>query len=385
MRMKNHVCIVRRSYYPADLHVKRNADSLVSEGYSVDLICLRNKNALRFENIDGVRVHRVPLRARRQSVVSYIGEYLGFWALAFLKVTALHLKNFFDVVEADSMPDFLIFAGLVPRLTGAKLVLYLMESMPELWAQKQNLHPGHPVIKFIRWQEKVSCRFARAVITCHELARQEIVRMGIPPEKITAILNVPDEKRFHPIEAQTAKNGIFRIVQHGTIAENYGIQVVLKALKSLGREFDVRFDVIGAGEYRPALEKMVMGFGLQDRVSFHGYVPLGHLLGLLRRSTAGVVPMLYEYQSPGKLFEYVALGIPVIASDRKTFKQHFNEGEVFYFRTGDSESLASVLRRVYNGTNELKTRKDRASRRYEDYRWGIEKNKYLGIYSSLNS
>jgi glycosyltransferase involved in cell wall biosynthesis len=385
MKDKKRVCIIRRSYYPADLHVKRNADCLVSNGYSVDLICLRNKNAPRFENMEGVCVHRVPLRARRKGAISYLYEYLAFFFLAFLKVTVLHLKNSFDVVEADSMPDFLIFAGLVPRLSGSRMVLYLMESMPELWAQKRNLPLNHPVIKFIRWQENISCRFAHAVICCHELARQEILKTGIPAEKITAVLNVPDGKNFFATDPPAANDEVFRIVQHGTITKNYGIQVVLKALKRLGREFDVRFDVIGAGEYRPVLEKMVVDFGLQGRVFFHGYVPLHRLQDLLRQATAGVVPMLYEFQSPNKLFEYAALGIPVVASDRKTFKQHFSEDQVLYFRTGDLESLASVIRRVYTARDELKAARDKASLRFENYRWDIEKNKYLGLYQGLNT
>ncbi|HJZ04296.1 MAG TPA: glycosyltransferase [Patescibacteria group bacterium] len=54
---------------------------------------------------------------------------------------------------------------------------------------------------------------------------------------------------------------------------------------------------------------------MQDRVTFHGYVSRERLLELLIRSDIGKVPMLFDYQFPGKMFEFVSLGKPVVAFD----------------------------------------------------------------------
>jgi len=380
----SRVCIIRRAYYPAESHVRRNAESLVAAGYSVDLICLRNKDERAFEVVGGVNVHRVPLRAHRVGIFSYLLEYLAFFLLAFVAATWLHCRNRFTIVEADSMPDFLIFAGLMPRLTGSRLILYLFESMPEIWAQKRNLPMTHRAIRFLQWQEKVSCAFAHAVICCHDMARDALVGMKIPASKITVILNVPDEDVFHRYgDGQTGKDGVFRLVQHGTMTENYGIQVVIEALSALDPSLPVHYDVIGEGEYRPALEAMTRRLNVQGRVTFHGFVTRERLLELLLQSTAGVVPMLFEYQSPNKLFEFVALGKPVIASDRKTFKQHFDEGEILYFRTGDSKDLARAIEDAFHHPADLKARSGRASRWYEEYRWTNMQKRYLDVCKGL--
>jgi glycosyltransferase involved in cell wall biosynthesis len=374
-------CVIRRAYYPAESHVRRNAESLVAAGYSVDLVCLRNTDERPFEVIGGVNVHRLPLRAHRAGISSYLFEYFAFFFLAFAAVAWFHARRRFAIVEADSMPDFLIFAGSIPRLTGSRLILYLFESMPEIWAQKKNLPMTHRAIRFLKWQEKVSCAFAHSVICCHDMAREALIASGIPASKITAILNVPDENLFHRYEsARTPDDGVFRLVQHGTMTENYGIQVVLEALAALSPAVRVRFDVVGEGEYRPALEDMARALNLRERVTFHGFVTRERLLELLLQSSAGVVPMLFEYQSPNKLFEFVALGKPVIASDRTTFKQHFAADEVLYFRTGDAKDLARAIEEACRRPEDARARAERASRRYEDYRWSSMRKRYLDVY-----
>jgi glycosyltransferase involved in cell wall biosynthesis len=378
------ICIIRRAYYPAESHVRRNADSLITAGYSVLLICLRNKDERALEVVNGVNVYRLPLRAHRAGICWYLFEYIAFFLLAFAAVTWLHFRHPFIIVEADSMPDFLIFAGLIPRLTGSRLIIYLFESMPEIWAQKKNLPMTHRAIRFLQWQEKVSCAFADAIICCHGMARDALVGMKIPVSKITTILNVPDEDVFHRYEDEkTSKDGIFHLIQHGTMTENYGIQVVIEALSVLDPDLPVHYDVTGEGEFRPALEAMTRRSNLQDRVTFHGYITRERLLELILQSTAGVVPMLFEYQSPNKLFEFVALCKPVIASDRKTFKQHFTESEILYFKTGDAKDLARVIEEAFYQPENLKARVDRASRRYEEYRWTYMQKRYLDLYKRL--
>jgi len=378
------VCIIRRAYYPAESHVRRNAESLIAAGYSVDLICLRNKDELAFEVIGGVNVHRVSLRAHRTGVLSYLHEYLAFFLMASAAVTWLHCRRRFAMVEADSMPDFLIFAGSLPRLAGSRLVLYLFESMPEIWAQKRNLPMKHRAIRFLQWQEKVSCAFADAVICCHDMARDALIGMKIPASKITTILNVPDEHVFHRYgDMHAGSDGVFRLVQHGTMTENYGIQVVIEAISALDPGLPVHYDVVGEGEYRAHLEAMARRLNVAEHVTFHGFVTRERLLELLLQSTVGVVPMLFEYQSPNKLFEFVALGKPVIASDRKTFKQHFDEGEIVYFRTGDAEDLARVIEDAFHHPEYLKMRSGLASRRYEEYRWTNMQKRYLDVYRRL--
>jgi glycosyltransferase involved in cell wall biosynthesis len=216
------------------------------------------------------------------------------------------------------------------------------------------------------------------------MARKVLVGRGIPENKITVILNVPDEQVYQRNRYNNAPNdGVFRLIQHGAMIESYGIQVVLQALKLSDPALPIHFDILGVGEYRPVLESMVCEMGLEDRVTFHGFVSRERLLELLHRANAGLVPMLFEYQSPSKMFEFVALGKPVIASDRETFRQHFGETEVFYFKTGDARDLAAAIETAFQNRKMMKDYANRATIRYGDYRWQKMKSHYLGLYTRL--
>jgi len=379
------VCIIRRAYYPAESHVRRNAETLVQAGYAVGVICLRNCGESAREVVDGVSVYRLPLRTRRAGVLRYIIEYSIFFLMASVAVTWLHIRHSYAVVEADSMPDFLVFAGLIPRLSGARVILYLFESMPEMWAQKRRLSMAHWAVRFLCWTEHISCGFADRVICCHEMARLALVGRGVPEGKIIVVLNVPDERVFRSdvCRATTDNHGALRLIQHGTITENYGIQIVLRALQLLVPTLPVHFDIVGDGEYRRELQSLTEELGLQNYVTFHGFVSRERLLELLCRAQVGIVPMLLEYQSPNKLFEFVALGKPVIASDLETFRQHFSENEICYFRRGDPHDLARVIERAVQQPSRTHEFAQRAMERYNCYRWARMSQRYLGVYNEL--
>lgn len=364
--------------------MRRDAESLVAAGYGVDVVCLRNKGQAATEIIDGVTAIRLPWQSRRVGRLWYCVDYLTFFLMALVTVSWLHLRRRYAVIEADSMPDLLVFAGVVPRLMGARLLLYLFESMPELWAQQWQLPMSHWAVKLLCWQEAVSCRFADAIVCCHEMARDALVQRGVPQEKVEVVLNVPDERVFHPgVGGARPGDGAFRMIQHGTMTEQYGIQVVLQALARLDPALPIHFDVVGKGEYRAELEALSRRLGVQDRVTIHGVVSLARLLDLLGQADAGVVPMLLEYQSPNKLFELVALGKPVIASDRRTFRQHLSGEEVLYFATGDAGDLARAIEFAYRNRGVMEAQAQRAAVRYQQYRWQRMSRRYHAVYARL--
>ena len=62
---RKRIAIVRHSFYPFELNVKREAEALRDDGYDVDVICLRNDDEAPFEVVEGVNVHRLPVGHRR--------------------------------------------------------------------------------------------------------------------------------------------------------------------------------------------------------------------------------------------------------------------------------------------------------------------------------
>jgi hypothetical protein len=142
------VCIVRHNYYP-DTHVRRDAEALVDAGYDVSVVALRKANQPSRERLDGVEVHRLPVQHVRGSTLRYAWEYASFALLAFLTVAWLHLRSRFRVVEVDNMPDLLVFSALVPKLFGARVILYIRSQ-----ALRSARHP-----LYLRQHARALCRY----------------------------------------------------------------------------------------------------------------------------------------------------------------------------------------------------------------------------------
>ncbi len=389
VRRSKKVCIVRRAYYPEETHTRRNVETLLRNGYCVDVICERDTNQLPYEQVKGVNVFRLPIRHKRRGALAYVVEYIFFVLGVFMMVTWLQSKRRYDVVEIETMPDFLVFAALVTKLLGSKVILYLFEDMPELMASKFSLASHNFIIRFLAWIERLSANYADHVIVCHELSRQKLLYKREVRTPITVILNVPNEGTFAPTPRAAKRTHLsdtsFTIIHHCTMTENYGIHTVIEAVTLLRRQMPIRLKIFGKGEYRRALQDLSEELGAAEEVDFMGYVSQEKLLEEIEKADAGVVALLNEYQSPNKLFELVAMRKPVVASSLQTIRQHFSGDSLEYFRVGDAKSLATSVLELYQNPSRRTSLVANASRIYEKYRWSKMKKRYLKIYEDLTN
>lgn len=379
------ICVVRRAYYPSESHTRRNAECLASHGYQVDVICLGKRTRRKRETINGVNVIRLPVTHERKGVFNYILEYVSFFVLVFIKLSYLQIKNKYDLIEVETIPDFLVFSAVIPKLMGRKIIVYFFEDMPEIMAIKYGLSEKHFVIRLLHWVEKMSARFADYAIVCHEISHRKLVEKRKVKTPVNVVMNVPDENVFKPCPNQPlrSKDDIFTLTHHGTVTENYGIQTIVKAVSLLKGRMNIRLKIYGRGEYLEELNSLVNKLGVEDNVLFMGYVSYDELLEGLCAGDAGVVALLNEYQSPNKLFELVTLKRPVLVSDLQTIKQHFDIDSVQYFKTGSPDDLADKIFDLAQNTERRASLVMNASNLYEQYKWTHMKNRYLDVYKGL--
>jgi glycosyltransferase involved in cell wall biosynthesis len=379
------VCIIRHNYYP-DSHVRRDAEALARTGHDVHVIALRRPGQAAREIVQGVTVHRLPVEHHRGTVLRYAWEYLSFACLAFLAVARLHLRKRFRVVEVDNMPDLLVFSALVPKLLGAKVILYIFDNMPELLQVIWQVTPRHPLVRILAWMERLSAGFADRVIVSQETARRVVVARGVPEAKVSVVLNSADEAIFHPRPRLVTAHptGTFEIVTHGAILERYGVQTLIDAVPLLMKQgLDVRVQVFGEGEYGKSLAERARRKGIADRVTFRGFVPQDELLATLSRADLGYVGMLCNLMLSNKLVEYVSLGIPTVVPRWPTFEHYFPDDTVTYYDAGDATSLATAIIAIAAGPEDARARAVRATAVYQAYRWSVQQEAYIGVYEEL--
>lgn len=346
--------MVVHAYYPlGETRVERQAVALRDRGIEVDVICLRKRGEPAVELVDGVRVHRMPVHRRKGSgILAQLFEYLAFFSLAFARLTRLHMRRRYAVVQVHNLPDFLVFTALVPKLMGAKVILDLHDLTPEFYGERFGRDPASPAVGLIRVQERMSCAFADHVITVTDLWRDALVGRGQPPHKVSVVMNVPDERIFNASVSAGpslgASNGL-RLIYHGNMDRRYGLDLAVEAIDLVRREIpDVHLTLHGGGEYRETIEALVSERKLQDNIEIsREFVPTEALAKRIKAADVGLVPyrdgVFTGSILPTKLLEYAALGLPVIAARTRTIDAYFDESMVEFFTPGKADELTEHI------------------------------------------
>jgi len=382
------ICCVAHHHYDEHPHMRRDLETLVENGYNVDVICLGRKGQKYKETIKGVNVYRIPLRHHRGGIIRYLMEYAIAFILFSITASFLHLKKMYSAIEVDNMPDYLVFSGLVPKFFGARIVLYIFDNVPEYFAFKHGIDEKHPVTRVWRFIEGISASFSDHVIVTQSAAKETLQRHGIPGSKITVVLNTPKEGIFYPIEVQdsTNNNERFVIMTHGVILHSYGNQTVIQAIPILiDRIPELEVRIVGFGEYLDKLKRLAKDLRVEDYIVFTGRVPHSEIPGIISEAAVGIVPKLVDLMLPVKLMEYVAMGKPVVASAQPTMKAYFDNSSIMFFEPGNEKDLARCILEIYLNPSKGRAMAYCASKQFEKYKWEVVKYDYLGIYESLLS
>ncbi len=385
--MSCRVAMVVFAFYPYDRRVRREAEALVEQGMSVDVICLRGAGEARTEMIDGVRVIRLPLMRSRGRRWRYLSEYLTFFLLVFFRLSWLHVRRRYDIVHIHNMPDFLIFAALLPRCTGSTLVLDLHDPMPEVYMAKFSIGDRHPAIRLLQFTERSSIRCASLVFTPNVAFRDLFVQRGCPRDKIHVVMNLPDPKLFHRQsngeQAPPApRRDPFVIMYHGLVVQRHGLDTALMALNDLRSQIpSLFFHVYGEGDFVDSFLALVRRLDLQDIVRYHGQVSTEVIVRALPSIDVGLVPNnrtpFTEINLPTRIFEYLCFDKPVVAPRTRGILDYFPPDSLYYFEPGNSRDLAEKILSVWRDA-ETRQRTIEAGRIiYKKYNWPKEKQKFV--------
>lgn len=398
---RKRIAIVRHSFYPFELNVKREAEALRDAGYEMHVICLRGDGEAAREDIEGIHVHRLPVGHRRGKILRYLWEYNIFFLLASLKLAGLHNHRRFAAVQVNTMPDYLVFAALYPKLTGSRIVLHLHEPIPELFETMFEGRWYTPIfVTLVTVAEEMSIAFADHCLTVTDEMKRNYIGRGANPDKITVIVNVPDDRYFRleryqhlrgridEIKHEERARGVFRVVTHGSIEERYGFDTIVRAV-AIAKESvpGIEFRFMGGGDHRARVLELSKELGIEDRVHYLGFVPFEQMVEEILLADVCVVAVEKNPYSvlvhTNKMFEYVALERPVIMSRLDAVAAYMSDDAAFYFESGNAAELAGRLVDVARNPDATAERVRRATALYREHRWENEKRLYLDCYRGV--
>ena len=386
-----NVCMISYSKY-YDSRPFRYALSLIEKGCNVDMICLGDKGHPNHEVMDGICVYAIRTREKdEQSPFSYLKNYTFFFFLSAFLCTKLYLKKKYDVIHFHNIPDFGVFCTLIPKLAGAKVILDIHDVVPEFYMRKFGVPENHILIKFLKWIEKLSCRYADHVITVTDIWEQRLVERSIEPSKCTVILNAPDDRLFKKNgHVSKKKKDAFLLSYHGNLKEPTGVDIAIRAMAIAKKRIpSLRLQIIGGNEgpVFDCLKTLTLRLKIEDSVLFKRSVPVDKIPQLIGQADIGIDPKrngVYAGETLSvKAMEYLAMGIPLIVSRTRGAQDYFNDSMVMFFEPENENDLARCIVELYRSPQKRSMLSQNAQRFNSEYSWERYKKTYHTLLHDL--
>ncbi|WP_167784719.1 glycosyltransferase [Ramlibacter rhizophilus] len=194
------------------------------------------------------------------------------------------------------------------------------------------------------------------------------------------------DKRFHQVFGLPAQARV--LLFQGGLSAGRHIEALVRAMRRV-RSSHVHLVVLGDGGIKPQLERIV-ATGLSARVHLHDAVPQSELLAWSAAADAGIIPyqatcLNNYYCTPNKLFEFIAAGIPVLASDLPEIRaivEGHGIGRVADM--ADEERIAVAIDAFFSDPGALRQWQLAATRAREVVNWDVEGRKLVEIFKALS-
>ncbi len=260
------------------------------------------------------------------------------------------------------------------------------------------LNPEGPWYPFMRRLEVWIDRQPDLILTSSiHGARLLIEAFGVRPERVipfpdavnTEVFRPPQPEEGPALERLRAQWGIpleRRVVVYlGLLAPYQGTDLLLEAAaRVISSDPHVHFLVMGfPGETTYAARAQALGIG--GHVTFTGKVPYEAAPLYLRLGEIAVAPKMSATEGSGKLLNYMATGLPVVAFDTPVSREFLGEAG-YYARLGDAESLAAWIRYALQHPEESRERGRRLrARAVAHYSWEAAGRTLLALYEALRA
>jgi glycosyltransferase involved in cell wall biosynthesis len=387
------VAMVAFSTYPFDPRPRRTIEALLKAGMRIDFICEGEEKTPRQESLGNLKVTRIPIKHRRAGALSYAYQYAAFILASSTILAWRSFKRRYDLIYVHNMPDVLVLCAMLPKLLGAKVILDQHDPMPELMTTIFSLNETSFGVRAIRRLEKWSIACADMVITVNVACKRIFSLRSCRADKIGVVMNSPDSGIFPYRTARSypARKPGIRLVgmYHGSLVERNGLELAVDALARIRSQFPM-VELRVYGRSTPYLEHVldkVRGLKLENNVRYLGAKKLEELVAEIEECDVGIVPnqrnTFTDINTPTRIFEYLALGKPVIAPRTPGIQDYFDSDSLLFFESGDSAALAEQISYVASNPIEATAIAERGQQVYLAHSWQRERETLMSLVAGL--
>lgn len=356
--MKN-ILVICQYYYPENFQITPICEQLVQDGYCVTVLTgLPNyptgvipkeyKQRSRWlENIDGVKIIRVPLIGRKKGPVFLALNYLSFVFNATRRIRKLHDK--FDVVFVYQLSPVLMAlpAVKISKKHNIPLIIYCLDLWPEslkMYVHNENNH----LFRYIKNVSKRIYNSCSLIIIQSPTFRKYFIEVHkIENSRIKYIPAFADENYLTITEKKSTDLIDFIFLGNLGIAQN--LLKVLDAVKMINDLPNFKVHFVGEGSILSQMKEYVEHNKLSDKVVFYGRRPKEEMVKYYKFADACLVSLKADNQTgltlPAKVQGYMAAGKPIFGMiDGSAMDVIIEANCGSCVHSDDVEAFAQVLR-----------------------------------------
>lgn len=270
-----------------------------------------------------------------------------------------------------------------------KLPLLLEVNAPLF--DERSRYGGLALKSLARWSETYVWRGADHVLPVTQVLAKRLQLAGVASERITVIPNGIDPIKFGmTIDQAEAKRrlglqGRFVLGFTGFVREWHGLERVVDIIAS-NQAFNRHLLIVGDGPARTAIEQRAATLDVSSQVTITGVIERNHVAGHVATFDVALQPEVVAYASPLKLFEYMALGRPIVAPDQENVREVlWDEHDALLFDPANASSFANAVERLCADAT-LRARLAENARRTIDergYTWDNNARKVIALFEGL--
>jgi glycosyltransferase involved in cell wall biosynthesis len=296
------------------------------------------------------------------------------------------IKETTKIIEKEK-PDFLYqhnhdfsYSGaILKKKLGIPFILHV--DSVEYWIKKNwgKLY----FKKLLKEAEEIQWEASDAITVPSQLLKEQLIDLGVDGNKIVVCINGVDPSQFSPaIDGSKICNdlhldGKFVCGFAGTFGQWHGVEVLAKAVKYIVKLIPNAIVLfVGDGVLRPKIEEIIKQDNVEDKVIITGMQQYPKIPEFLAACDVLLSPCVNSigttfFNSPIKLFEYMGMGKPIIATDVG------QQGDVIHDNVNglicpeqDPEALAVAIKKIHDD-KDLAARLGIAARKdaLEKYDW----------------
>lgn len=303
-----------------------------------------------------VTIHRMHLYAEGRNFIARALRYLIFSIECFWKAITVPADFIFT---GSGPPTQGVVVGLAKKISGKKFIYNLQDIFPDSLVTAGICSEKSPLMKVGSWMECFTYRHADVIITISDNMKENVLRKGVPPEKVAVVRNWIDTDKVKPVAREDNRlfdelnlpREQFYVVYAGNLGKVQGVEVIIEAARLLKDHLDIQFVIFGNGSEEESVKKLgadlsnLSIFDLQSIERVSEVYSMGDVAIIPCKPGTGGSGM------PSKTWTIMATGTPIIASFDLggEMEQMMREADCgFCVEAGNAEKLSDAILELYD-------------------------------------